>query len=184
MKKVLLGEPYTISLEVKDSNDRIVCDSIATIKIYDELKKKYFNGIFWVNDSVDIMVYHSYDGIYSYEFVPEEVGMYMLTLTNKAYSRSIQEEIRVAALSEDEVINISSDKFFNQDGTDTKITDVSGSPMAGVKISAYNKETKMLEAVTQSDLDGNWSLILKPSTYIFMFEKDGYISVSFERTVE
>lgn len=185
MKKVLLGEPYALTLEVRDSNGNIVCDSVATIKIYDQLNKKYFNGVFWVDDDVDIIVYHSHDGKYSYEFTPEAIGMYSLMLLNKSYSCSIQEEIRVTEdLSEDEVINISSDKFFNQDGTDTKITDISGKPMVGVKISAYKKETKSLEAVTQSDLDGNWSLFLRPSTYIFMFEKDGYITVSFERTVE
>ena len=87
-------------------------------------------------------------------------------------------------MSYNPIVKITNKVFKNQDGTDTTILDSNKNPLPGVKITCYDMKTKDVVAVTQSDSNGAWEMYVKHGSYFFTFEKDGYISVSFERTVD
>ena len=73
---------------------------------------------------------------------------------------------------------------------ESKKTDIAGGvyhndsrkPLNSVTVTAYKAEKK--EKVVVSDVNGNFSFDdLKPGTYKFVFEKDGYKKVTREKTI-
>lgn len=190
---VKVGEKYNISLKVIDANEYPVFDDIVVATIEDKSNKKFFNGLFWVDGECGLMIPHVGDGVYSIYFIPEQVSVYEIKIQSRTYSISKHETIQsVTDLEGDDVDNdmsyspitkITSRNFKNQDGTDTTIVDINNKPVAGVKITCYDAKTKEVVAVSQSDTKGDWEMIIKHGVYFFTFEKDGYITVSFERTV-
>ena len=192
---VKVGEKYNISLKVVDVNDYPVFDDIVVATIEDKSNNKFFNGLFWVDGECGLMIPHVGDGVYSINFIPEQVSVYEISIKSKTYAISKQETIQSANdTGEDEeidpdmsynpIVKLTNKTFKNQDGTDTTILDINKKPILGVKITCYDATTKEVVAVAQSDVNGEWEMILKHGTYFFTFEKDGYITVAFERTVD
>lgn len=188
---VKLGEIHEISLKAVDVNERPIVGDTVVATIKDKSNNKFFNGLFWVDDQCELLIPHKGDGNYSLNFVPETLSLFEINIKSKlciAYKNYV-----IQSFAGDESINggatvtpivkITSKTFLNQDGTNTTIVDSNNNPMLGVKITCYDSATKKAVAVAQSDINGDWEMIIKKGTYFFTFESDGYIAVSFERTV-
>lgn len=191
---VKVGEKHNIFLKVVDADEFPVFDDIVVATIEDKSNNKFFNGLFWVDGECGLMIPHVGDGVYSIYFIPEQASVYEIKIQSRAYSISRHETIQgVTNLEEEDIDNdmsytpitkITSSNFKNQDGTDTRIVDINNNPVSGVKVTCYDANTKEVVAVSQSDINGDWEMIIKHGTYFFTFEKDGFITVSFERTVD
>ena len=132
-------------------------------------------------------------GIYSFDFIPEQVSFFEIDLKSNSHSIASKEIIESiedidedidSEMSYNPIVKITNKVFKNQDGTDTTILDSNRNPLPGVRIACYDMKTKDVVAVTQSDPNGEWEMYVRHGSYFFTFEKDGYISVSFERTVD
>jgi len=178
-----VGQEYQVQATITDSTGGLVGDDTVIVSIYDTRRKIYFNGIIWTEDECEITMPHIGSGVYSFVFVPETESIFSLTIraTNNIYSQIIG----IESMKENGgiPIKIDSSLFLNQDGTNSILLDINSNPIIGVKISCYNKDTKEIIGVSQSNQTGEWSMMIPQGTYFFTFEKDGFISVSFERTV-
>lgn len=179
---IQMGSPFNISITVIDSG-MPVTDDIVTGSIKDISSGKFFNGLFWSDEECTIIVPHKEDGIYELAFTPDKVSSFEINIRSEKYPVSRAEVIHSYEEGcEDALININNATFLNQDGTDSITTDASGTPLRGVSISCYDLNGEII-AVTQSNDLGEWSMLVRRGTYFFTFEKEGFISVSFERTV-
>ena len=192
---IRVGDKKNISLKVIDANNYPVFDDTVVATIQNKSNEKFFNGLFWVEDECELMIPHKEGGLYSIDFIPEEVSLYEINIKSKSYgisskitlqstdsisgNRGVDEDMMV-----NPIIKLTNKTLKNQDGTDTTILDANKNPLVGVKITCYDSKTKDVVAVTQSDNSGAWEMILKHGTYFFTFEKDGFITVAFERTVD
>lgn len=192
---VKVGDTQNISLRVVDINNYPVFDDTVVATIKDKIKEKFFNGLFWVESQCELIIPHKENGIYAIDFIPEEVSIYEIEIKSKTYSLSSKITMQVTDdltaddnidedMSYNPIIKLTNKLLKNQDGTDTTILDANNNPMVGVTITCYDSKTKDVVAVAQSDTNGAWQMILKHGTYFFTFEKDGYITVAFERTVD
>ena len=190
---VKVGEVKSFALKVVDANNYPVFDDTVVATIKDKSNDKFFNGLFWVDKQCELIVPHKGDGIYSFDFIPEQVSFFEVDLKSKSHriaSKEIIESIENidedidSGMSYNPIVKITNKVFKNQDGTDTTILDSNKNPLPGVKITCYDMKTKDVVAVTQSNSKGEWEMYVKHGSYFFTFEKDGYISVSFERTVD
>lgn len=182
-----LGTSYELKLTVKDTHDNLITDDIVKAVIQDISSQKYFNGLFWIDQEAEIIIPHKNNGEYAMIFKPDYASTFKLVISSEQYDLVETQIIQFysGGIIPDGVtpVKLDQDNFKNQDGTDTTILDVNGKPLVGVKISCYNKETKEVVAVSQSNDFGEWAMIIPEGYYFFVFEKDGYLSVSFERTV-
>lgn len=183
---IKLGTPHIISIVVTDIENNPVCNDTVSLIIKDCVQDKFFNGIVWIDTECELSVPHTENGIYSYSFIPESCSVFELTISSRAYSKTKKEMVEV---TDSENINTRPVKiewktFRNQDGTDTKLVGTDDKPLMGVRISCYDKSTREIVGVAQTDISGEWEMIIRPGIYVFMFEKEGYMSYSFERTVE
>lgn len=182
-----LGTSYELKLVVKDSFGHIVTDDIVKAVIQDISSQKYFNGLFWIEQEAEIIIPHKVNGEYAMMFKPDYASSFKLTISSQQHNLSESQVVQFYAgdIIPDGVtpVKIDQSNFKNQDGTDTTILDINGKPLVGVKISCYNKDTKEVVAVSQSNDFGEWAMIIPEGYYFFVFEKDGYLSISFERTV-
>jgi hypothetical protein len=80
-------------------------------------------------------------------------------------------------------ITVNSSNFLSNNGSDCIVLSDSNTPLTGVQVSAFDFNTKDLIARTVTNQSGQWTLLLKPGQYYFLFEKKGYASVGFERMV-
>lgn len=189
---IKVGEPYSIALKVTDANNYPVFDDTVVATIQDKSNNKFFNGLFWVDGQCELIIPHKDNGTYSMDFLPEQVSFFEINLKSKSYKIANREIIQSTDVIEEvdpdmsviPITKINNKTFKNQDGTDTTIVDVNKNPLTGVKVTCYDAKTKLVVAVAQSDPTGAWEMILKHGTYFFTFEKDGYVGVSFERTVD
>lgn len=177
-----IGETASLAIEVKNDNLPVV-DDIILAKIKNIKNNNFFNGLFWVSEECTIFVNHKENGIYELLFTPDEVSTYEATMYSKNYPVAMSKTIYCFEEgTEDSLVPIDSKTFKNQDGSDTKIVNQSGVPITGAKITCFNLSGEV-EAVTQSNDTGDWNMLIKRGRYFFSFEKDGFVSVSFERTV-
>lgn len=190
---IQIGTTYNIALKVVDVNDYPVFDDTVVATIEDKSNNKFFNGLFWVDEQCELMVPHKGDGVYSIDFVPEQITVYEIGIKSKTYKLFNKEILQSVdnivndidpEMSYNPIVKLTNEVFKNQDGTDTTILDIEKKPILGVKITCYDAKTKEVVAVTQSDVNGHWEMLVKHGTYFFTFEKDGYITVAFERTVD
>lgn len=182
-----LGKPYTLCLHVTDTTGMPVTDDIVRVKIQDISTNKYFNGMFWIEQESELIVPHDNNGTYKVTFNPDFCSAFKLNIYSEKHNAADTQLLQVysGGIIPDGVtpVKIGSSNFKSQDGTDTTILDIHEKPLVGVKISCFNKETKEIVAVSQTNDLGEWEMIIPEGYYFFMFEKEGYLSVSFERTV-
>lgn len=137
---------------------------------------KYYTGEEWVDDEVlvnlnpHLSINFEFLGNHSVKIFSDDV---------------LVEEFRITVKEPDLApIKVSNLTIKNTDGSCTTLVDsINNLPIIGAKISAYSMKTKELVSVTQSDEEGNWAMYIKSGNYIFLFEKDGYLSKSLERAV-
>lgn len=178
-----IGDEYTIELSIVDSNNNAVIDDCVSLTIYDTRNKTYFNGLIWSEDECQISMTHISDGRYTFLFTPDTESIFEVVAKSNKYPFGYLKTIRSMKELGDFPIRITSDNFKNQDGTNSRIIDRNGKPLRGVKISCFNIETKEIISVSQSNDSGEWEMMIPQGKYFFTFEKDGYISVAFERSV-
>lgn len=176
---------YLIEVSLVDDDNNAIDDGNVVVSIRRKSDGMFFNGIKWSEDECEISVAHSNNGKYTYVFTPDKEGVYIIRKRAINYTYAESEIIQVFdnITDDDSIVKITNKNFLANDNTDTTIVDIDGVPMEGVSISCINPETKEVEYVTQSDKNGCWEMIIRKGTYFFMFEMDGYVTTSFERTV-
>lgn len=155
----------------------------AKVSIFDTNTNLYFDGVsLWGETPIQIPMFSLEQNIYTCGFTPVSVSLYLITITSGDIQQIYNLNVQSTGDNVQPIVVGSSNLFYN-DGTDSVVLSENNLPLVGVQISAYDFSTKELVSRTVTNSDGNWSLVLKPSKYLFMFEKDGYTTVSFERTV-
>lgn len=181
-----LGESYTIEMDVFNIDGEAVPDAEVFCVIKNKANGQYFNGVFFTENETELSMKHDKNGKYSLIFSPNFCSIFEITTKCSEYNLIEVNNVEVYENQNfDSVpIMINQDNFESQNGTDSVICDEKLNPIMGVKINVYKKENGELVAVSQSDSEGHWNLMIPKGEYIFLFEKDGFITASFERTVE
>ena len=181
-----VGETYKVALDVLDEFNAPIVSDVVVATIKDRNSGLNYNGLFWQETGCEIMVPHIGNGRYGFDFKVEEQSVFDINIFSKKFPIAksfVIESFEKVEVKENTYVKITSKNFRYQDGSDTIILSENGNPLAGVKISCYNPDNKEVIAVTQSDSFGEWSMIIPKGKSFFIFEKDGYATVSFERTV-
>lgn len=173
-------QPISIDLLVEDSRGKIVTSDFPYVTI--KYEHKYFNGITFVDSSCKLSMSHIGNGIYTYVFTPQKQGIYTIIAKSDDYSAFEQWTQIVHDPEEDNdgesLIIINQDTVLLDNGDSTKILDSNKRPLAGVSITCYDAITKNVVGVSQSDQFGDWSMVVPKGNKIFLFEKDGYDTIS------
>jgi hypothetical protein len=152
-----------------------------SIKIEDA-SNQFWDGLDWVAIETTVPMTQGINSIYIYAFTPQIVGDYSVTIIDGVdetpYILHATEEVEGTAPE-----NITNESIEALDGTDCVLVDNKGMRLKGVTITFYNPLTKELVAKTSSNQSGEWSVLIKPGTYYITFDKTGYVSMGFERTV-
>lgn len=184
----ILGNDYKVQLEVKDSLGNPVADTIVSLTIQDKISGQYFNGISFKAEECTIYASHVGDGIYEYNFTPQYCSQYRIIISSIDYSLSNTYELEVYESSDNtydgEYVVINSSDLSYLDNSDANVTNEDGTPVYGVTVKCLDKTTQETVYVTKTDINGQWSMTLKEGTYVFLFELDGYVVISFEKTIE
>lgn len=177
------GSTYDINIVITDDANKAVMDDVVLVTIYDTRNKLYFNGLLWTETECQISMQHVFNGVYTFSFTPDLESIFEVKVRSENYPFGYVQTIRSMKELGSIPIRISNETFKNQDGTDSLIVDKQGKPLSGVKISCFDMLTKELVGISQTDSNGEWNMMIPAGKYFFTFEKDGYISVSFERSV-
>lgn len=172
----MVGNEFMIKYPLSDIN------VIPTVKICKEISNMYWNGAAWSTEPVHINMTVIEGGISTYIFIPDEESNYYITIFDGIDEMLIA--IQATKIADNIAPIIVTNKSLKSlDGTDCTIMNESGITLSAVKILVYDLFTKQIISQTVSDTNGSWSLILKPGKYYFTFEKDGYIPIGMQRTV-
>lgn len=155
---------------------------LVNLRIVKDKDATYWNGTIWTNDYTNLYMTALYDNVYKYTFIPDENSEYSITIYTDT------DEVFYVIKATDDAdymapIIVNNTTLRASDGSDTIIRNESGNPLSGTKVSVYDPMTKELIATSVSSAYGTWSVTVKPGLYYFMFEKPGYSTVGFERTV-
>jgi hypothetical protein len=92
---IKLGQSYRVSLLVVDINNNRVSNDTPVVIIKDLQTGKYLNGIAWSDSQVDIMLSYIDNGVYSYLFTPDKIGLFQLDSKSITYGISKSEVLEV-----------------------------------------------------------------------------------------
>lgn len=155
---------------------------VVQVRIMRNTDAMFWNGTAWTLTDTMLPMPLLSGNIYAYSFIPGTEGEYAITITSgdKELFYIIE-----AASTGDNVAPIFIDRatFRSLDGTDSTTVDQAGNKLSNVTVSVFDSATKEVVAKTISNSSGEWNMMIKPGEYYFMFEKDGYMSVGFERMV-
>jgi hypothetical protein len=155
---------------------------IPKVKICKEKSQTYWDGSSWSTQQTFLSMNLIDGSIATFPFIPNEEDKYYVTISDGANELLMMVQASTLADNIPPVI-VTNSSMKSVDGSDCTIMTEMNSPLPSVKISVYDDVTKNLVAQTASDVTGAWSLILKPGKYYFLFEKEGYISIGFQRVV-
>ena len=149
-----------------------------------DLDDRYWSGSQWQDLKVTLPMYLSdNDAMWYFEFKPFDECKYTIVLqsdeANYIYSLNVSESLKEKGVPV--MANSSSIRF--SDGTDTVVITKRGEPIPGASVSAYDKNTKKLISKTSTSRDGKWNMMIPHGSYIFMFSKDGFSTMSLERSI-
>jgi hypothetical protein len=155
-------------------------DISKNLKIIRTSDNSFWNGSSWVQNESYIEMKLIIDTcIFSYTFTPDTIGSYSFLLDSQ-----VMYMLEVVASSQDlQPVIVNNNSLLTAEGTDTTIITTDGIFLSGVQVSAISVDTKQLIAKTISNIEGGWNLVLTPGNYFFTFEKNGYISVGFQKAV-
>lgn len=151
------------------------------VEILRNFDKTYYNGADWVVGKTTVQMSKLQDDVFVFAFTPNLESKYVITILGDSpqiFVIDVKETSKSIA-----PLLISNKNLKSQDGTDCTILSQNGTPISGVKISCYDYNTKDIECCTQTGINGEWSMMIRPGKYIFIFDKIGYSSVSLERQV-
>ena len=123
------------------------------------------------------------NGAHKFSFTPDIDGEYGITIKceNSEFYYVLQASSVAANIAP---VLVSNQTLRSLDGTDSMVLDAKGVPLSGVSVTVFDPASKEIVGKTTTNYSGEWSLLLKPGKWHFLFEKQGYISVGFERTVQ
>jgi hypothetical protein len=181
------GRPYTAKFLAKDDNGSRDDNATLRLVIRDDETGEYLTSEGRFEEYVDSEMYLFGEGVYIYTFIPDKAGSYTMMCFNETNGSSDAYALEVVDLSvmagEGPLVSANSSNIPSTDGTNSVIKDADGNPISGATISAYDNDNNLVSRCV-SIYDGTWQLYLLPGQYRFEFMKDGYLPVSFGRTVE
>jgi hypothetical protein len=128
------------------------------------------------------MIYDDTKKDYYSSFVPDQLCDYIIDIQDKDITISYI----VTATTDGGTINpvtIGSYSLDALDGSDSIVLDRLGTPLNEVKVTIYDISNNNVAFTTFTNDRGEWQATVLPGTYFFSFEKDGYISMGFEKAV-
>lgn len=159
------------------------------VKIQESKTKEQISNIqqkyeYWVPEKTQIKLLHVCDDLFFFYFLPTIESTYRVTIKeDSGYELTYIIDVKDDVDSNASPVIVNNKTLVSYDGTDTTVVNSSGTPIAGAKVKAFDVSTKKLECETQTNQLGEWSMCIKPGKYFFSFEKDNYVSISFERSV-
>lgn len=157
-------------------------DIVPTISIARETDGLYWDGAEWRDKpiSMEMNLIDESDS-FTYKFIPATVDRYLVVITSG--DKQIPFTLNVVDQADDiPPVIVSSETLPSLDGSNSLCVSDKGMPLQGVSITVYSKSREII-ATTMSNSDGSWSIMIRPGRYTFIFEKAGFISVGFERSV-
>lgn len=136
----------------------------------------------WENVPSDLPMIHIGSNVFTFSFIPSVASDYILTIVDETYESMFAITASITGSNVTPVL-VSSGSVLSNNGTDSTVVSEKGIPLLGVSIKIFNPVSKELVGTSTTNERGEWSILIKPGRYIFMFEKDSYSSVGFERTV-
>lgn len=144
---------------------------------------EYWSGTTWKTEPIKLQMSDSGNKHFEYTFVPKEVGKYCVTI-EEGKSRQYHYTLEVTDDAEDIApVIVTNYTLLSLDGSDSTVVADNEFPISGADVIVYDLSSKEVVAKTQTNSSGEWQLMLKPGVWQFVFQKDGYISVAFERKV-
>lgn len=184
----LLNTNFMLELTPLDISSEIICqvfrekDSQYLMNSQDTNPPGLENFQDWCSEIYFISILPDENGKYKFSFTPDIESVYVVQITGSDQDASY---VLDATENVDSVtpVFVGDSTILSPDGSNSTLTDTFGKAIAGVKIVIRDTVDKEIAAVTSTDNKGKWGVSLKPGVYHFFIEKDGYISVSFIRTV-
>lgn len=93
------GQVINISMTVVDNNGIEIFDDTPKVIIKSLNKNKYFNGLLFSDDPVEIMMPHMGSGIYGFDFMLDSVDELSIEMTSERYN--INKSLHVIVIPED-----------------------------------------------------------------------------------
>lgn len=155
-----------------------------TCSIQRSIDNYYWSGAEWKNTKTELSMYRSQNNaLWILEFTPYDVDQYTITVTSKEESYVYVLDVTNTLKEQGAPVMVNSSSLRFSDGTDSVVITKRGEPIAGASVSAYDKNTKKLIRKTITTRDGKWNMMIPHGDYIFMFSKDGFSTISLERSV-
>lgn len=136
----------------------------------------------WSNAPVSLNMTHIGSNVFTFTFAPDISSEYILTVVDDDYEAMFAITVSEAG-SDVAPVMVGSSTLLAMDNTDTTVLSNTLVPLQGATIKAYNAVSKEIVSTATTNNLGQWSMLLKPGRYFFMFEKDSYQPSGFERTV-
>lgn len=171
------GRKYIIEYSVPRKVDGALYCNIAN-----ESTGEYWDGYKWNTNVISLPLSPISGGKYGYSFTPKEVGAYCITVVcgdkQYHYILNVVETAKNIA-----PVIVSNNSLLSLDGSDSTVIADNGVPVDKAEVIVYDPDTKEVVAKTSTNQAGEWQLLLEPGVWFFTFQRDGYVSISFERTV-
>jgi len=172
-----VNTPFTISFSKVSEIDNPI------VSICKESSQTYWNNTQWLIPKTDLPMSELDGGVFIYEFTPDEEGEYVV-LVNSQNGQEIVYIVNATTVADNILpVAINNYNFKSQDGSDSTLVDDYQIGINTVSINCFDVVTKQVVCKTMSNIKGEWNMLIKPGKYFFVFSKDGYVSVSFERSV-
>lgn len=143
---------------------------------------KYLSSNEWVNEYTEqnmVKVNESY----KFSFTPPNDDSYGITV--KCGESQFYYILKSMSVAENIApVLVTNQTLKSLDGSQSDVVDHKGIPISGVTVTAFNIQSKEVVGKAVTNSSGEWSMLLKPGTWQFLFEKQGHISVGFERMVQ
>lgn len=171
------GRKYVVEYTVPKKIDGDLYCTIAK-----EDSGKYFTGYTWQTHPASLPLVSMGNGKYGYSFTPKELGAYCISIVcgevQYHYILNVVERAKNLA-----PVIVTNSSLLSLDGSDSTVIADNGVPIDKAEVIVYDPESKEIIAKTETNSAGEWQMMLEPGIWQFLFQKDGYISISFERTV-
>lgn len=171
------GKKYVIEYSAPRKVDGALYCTIAR-----EDTGEYWDGYKWSERTISLPLEKMGNSKYGYPFTPKELGSYCITIVCGKQQYHFILNVVESAKNVPPVI-VTNNSLLSLDGSDSTVIADNGVPVDKAEVVVYDPATKEVVAKTSTNQAGEWQLMIEPGVWFFTFQKDGYISISFERTV-